>query len=706
MTILLNRRVSASYRAAFAGLSTLLLGLPLGASGSTQPSAAPPFTFSPSGLVGGGFVNVVAADPRDNGLLLAGSDTGGIQRSTDGGQHWSAVNSGVTIGGLAVAALAFDPTRPGTAFAALGELGAGGVVRTEDDGKNWTVRSTVPVFEARSGAPRPTGRLLAFNAGSLFAGTLNGVMRSGDDGATWTNIAPTSVPVRGLAVGTGPAPALFAALGSQGVLRVDDPNGAARGAVIAASPPAEELAVTEDGSIVAAAGTHGMSISTDSGATWRRAPLPGGTTATAAWLSVSTRGSTVVAGAANPTRDSLGWQSVIASEDAGATWRSLTSDRTLVHGDQIGGPGGKPWWLSAGAPSFQIGRSGYIASDLAFSNGNLISAGRSGMWIGRDGGANWYPSVDGLGVTVVRQLALDPGSGEIHAALADWVLRSSTDRMRTPSGGPPGNASSGHAVAQSRDVTVLGLGHNLTNTGGDLWLRDLSGWRSTGLGLLTNGRRVTAVSAQHTSAGALIVLAAVERGGMWRMSDNAWTRVSDIAAMGPARGWGGSIAWSGASVFYFDRDLGVFRSLDSGHTWTRWFAKKSPWPVTGYVAVDPSRPGRLYASVGFDALYRFDGAESGSAAPVRLAASSVPGPVTVTPDGRVLLATLGIGGAPRLLESANAGGNWSDVADDRYRSTAVFPTSLALLADGGLAVGLGGNGILMGERVAEASLST
>ena len=45
-------------------------------------TATGPLSFEPSGIDGGGFVDVIAVDPRRSGLVPAGGDVSGLHRST------------------------------------------------------------------------------------------------------------------------------------------------------------------------------------------------------------------------------------------------------------------------------------------------------------------------------------------------------------------------------------------------------------------------------------------------------------------------------------------------------------------------------------------------------------------------------------------------------------------------------------------------
>ena len=113
-----GRHVLRPIAAALSGLALALVALaPSSAAAATSPITA--YTFAQSSLSGGGFENVIAADPQNNGVVISGSDVGGLDRSTNFGVTWAADENG-TIDQTyhTVAAIAFDPASPGDVYAA------------------------------------------------------------------------------------------------------------------------------------------------------------------------------------------------------------------------------------------------------------------------------------------------------------------------------------------------------------------------------------------------------------------------------------------------------------------------------------------------------------------------------------------------------------------------------------------------------------
>ncbi|HLX06409.1 MAG TPA: hypothetical protein VKY89_00965 [Thermoanaerobaculia bacterium] len=125
---------------------------------------------------------VVAADDPD--LVLAGTTTGQLYISRDGGASWSDAGAPLPFPGWVVSALRWDPNHPGRLWVALWGVWGGGQVAFSDNlGKSWAARSTgLPEEPVYSLALAP-GR-----EGRLYAGTLSGVYGSEDDGASWRRL--------------------------------------------------------------------------------------------------------------------------------------------------------------------------------------------------------------------------------------------------------------------------------------------------------------------------------------------------------------------------------------------------------------------------------------------------------------------------------------------------------------------------------------
>jgi photosystem II stability/assembly factor-like uncharacterized protein len=129
-------------------------------------------------------VFAIAVDPSDGQSVLAGTPTGRLYRSTDGGTSWRLAASGL---GGGVLALAFDPARRGTALAGVRD---GGVWRSGDGGASW---------QREPGSERRTVRSFDFAAKLTVAGTDNGVLVS-RQGGPWSPAGLGQVAVSAVAV--------------------------------------------------------------------------------------------------------------------------------------------------------------------------------------------------------------------------------------------------------------------------------------------------------------------------------------------------------------------------------------------------------------------------------------------------------------------------------------------------------------------------
>jgi hypothetical protein len=695
---------------------------------SASAARAATLSFSPAGPGGGGFQNVVAVDPASPDVLLSGGDVSGIERSTNGGASWQAVNTGL-VGRpqLEVAAFLFSPVVAGRVYAGVGDAGTGGgLLESDDSGATWRMRSTVPQFAGGNAKtaglpaehPRSTGNLLAQDpvSGSIYAATFSqGVMRSDDGGTTWTTLGLSGLHLRSLALDPSATSVLYAGSYGQGLYETTDAGGLGGFTRLATAPvTVEELSIA-GGTIYAAAGTSGVFASSDGGATWSQ-PGAGQLRAGSMWTSIAAwtgcDGATqVYAGADQSSPDAI-----VRSGDGGATWHSVTGDPTRVH-PNVGGPGGAPWWLST-RPGFMLGGKSSTPAQIALAidatqpcaDPAVLVAGRSGIWRSGNDGGDWYPMVGHMGVTLIQDVAVDPHApASVDMVATDWTFLTSSDTgASVTSPVIKLAASTGFDVAIDSTVTpsrvYIATGNRDGNRQGKIYSSSSpavsSSWTDEGLSALAGVKRPLAIAVGRSGT-SRVLLAAVDAAGIYRkVGTGNWTKAA--AAAMTTKNWAKPIQmlWPAgtAIVYLYDHRSGIWRSTDAGATWTKLWAKPSSGDLKGFIATDAAGT-TLWVSNG-TALYRIDNASKVSAAalaPVTVVTVPQPGPVAVAPGGSVYLAVQPTATTPaRLLRSDDNGVTWTDAADATYRATALLPYRLVVDGSGAVWVCLAGNGVLRG----------
>ena len=151
------------------------------------------------GLVSSGRVTAVAVDPTNNNVVYTGAADGGIWKTTDGGNTWTALTD--QQASLATGSIAIDPENHLTIYVGTGELNnagdsyyGAGILKSTDGGNTWT---QIPgPFAGGSGGGSRVGGLAVHPTNSNivlaavgYGGPNNwGVFRSSDGGNTWTNV--------------------------------------------------------------------------------------------------------------------------------------------------------------------------------------------------------------------------------------------------------------------------------------------------------------------------------------------------------------------------------------------------------------------------------------------------------------------------------------------------------------------------------------
>jgi hypothetical protein len=137
-------------------------------------------TWTSVGPDGGGSVRTLALDPKSPATIYAGTPADGIFKSSDGGTSWTAVNTGLasdlSTSIPSVQTLAIDPVSPATLYAGasvtvgsvMNRKTYGGVFRSNNGGNNWTaVNSGLPNLAVTVLAVDPKAPSTVYAAGSF-----------------------------------------------------------------------------------------------------------------------------------------------------------------------------------------------------------------------------------------------------------------------------------------------------------------------------------------------------------------------------------------------------------------------------------------------------------------------------------------------------------------------------------------------------------
>ncbi len=697
---------------------------------STIVHARPRGIAHPSGLHGGGQINAIVK--AANGVLVVGSDVGGFQRSLDGGETWFQSSRGVFRGKNTrnVTSLACHRDS-GTLYGLTGGESYGNFWKSVDNGVTWVHLAAGEDLAAEANSadyPRRVGRLIAVDPGdprTIYLGTMTGIRKSTDGGATWRALALTGNVIRSLILDGG---VLFAAVEQKGVYRCSA-SGAATHLNGSGAPTRPEELLALRGRLYAAAHTAGIlrldnAATAPAGARWT--DLRVGSTKSE-WCAIdgyaNGAADVIVAGNAHPDQvgESGRFTTLMKCANAQAAggafkWADISSaarvDIALAAGngetywrvDPAKGEGAAPAWHRMKRLDGSVFAIDQVLIDPENTN-KIHVVGQMGIWRTLDGGATWQPAVIGLGAAVHNAVAVDPRRpGRVYVGDTDnglWVSHNHAESIayctRPPAGAKP----------MVRDISVDGkTGLVYAAIGEDIWAYDpvRRAWSEV---KGSDGKTLKAAAGKTphgVAAGPAAILAAVGQSGIWRLAPGGnWAKVPGGPEIASPPKKGLPFAWpAGASLVYFyDDRTGLWRSRDAGQNWQLIWSKPFTGAASGSLAVTRDTT-RLF--VAGDTLVRLDRADT--AAPV-----GTPGGIAVTrldvPNpGRLAASgdTLWVAGAASESDTASValwksedGEKFTRFRDDYYEGAAGFPAGLAV-EDGYQYVAASSMGLVVSRR--------
>ena len=153
----------------------------------------------------GGRTRTIVFDKRNNKVVMAGGISGGIFRSEDGGTTWKFVHPVNEV--RSVSTLAQDPSKPDTWYAGTGEaigvsaaypnafVYGNGILKSTDNGKTWTtLASTADNIVQNFGFFDIIHKIIVHPTNSyVYAAIHRKIIRSKDGGTTWETVLSCNV---------------------------------------------------------------------------------------------------------------------------------------------------------------------------------------------------------------------------------------------------------------------------------------------------------------------------------------------------------------------------------------------------------------------------------------------------------------------------------------------------------------------------------
>jgi photosystem II stability/assembly factor-like uncharacterized protein len=678
------------------------------AAGST-PALAHTATWTSRGPEGGR-ISSLAIDPRSPSTIYAGTEDGGVFKSSDSGDTWSSMGPVNT----SVSALAIDTLTP------LGLREHPGRHRGDEDDSSQGVSRHWPKFDNGRGA-----------TAIIYAGTLSsGVLKSTDGGSSWqaSNSGLNTNGVRALAIDPLTPTVVYAGTGS-GVFKSVD-RGASWTSSGLENTEIRALVIDPDVPLTVYAGTdRGMFKSTTGGGAW--------TVINTGIAPPEVLGIDIRALAIDPQRPStlyvglggfccLGRSAVFKTTNAGESW-SDTGLATLTVGavaiapdgassDRPGRPGGPDHrrdvrdregevlnrhhkaetpstvyvgsdgvngvnGLSVGSHVFKSVDGGVtwsvvhrdprnglvLALGISGDSPSIIYAGTFGGGVVKstDSGASWNAANTGLTSTLVWALAIDPATPTTLYAGAEWEIFKTADGADSwsirSSGLPPLLNFVAVGIDAATPATVYaGLrfgggsvspGAFKTTDGGEAWsvyagLPDFD--------LFVNDPVTPTTLYAGTSQG---LRKSVDGGANWAPTG----LVGLVSAL--------AIDPKFPDILYAATGLpGVSKSTNGGANWVPVNTGLPNLTSVLALAIDPGTPTTVYLGTEHDGLFKsIDGGGSWSAANVGLTTTFIPA-LAVDPLNP---ATVYAGTNSGVFKSMDGGGTWTVINTGLTSSTRI-----------------------------------
>jgi photosystem II stability/assembly factor-like uncharacterized protein len=508
-------------------------------------------------------VSSIAVDPTNTKHVLCGSANGGIWETKDGGATWAPRTDQMPA--LAIGAVAFNPQDSTRVYAGSGEgnfyasLGAG-VYRSTDGGTTWTVLADAPFV----GIGFYDLVVDPVDSKTVYAATTNGFYVSTNSGTTWSRkramkcwditVHPSGGGIEILAAFSD---GLFASFNS----------GSSFAAVALPSTPAaawsrlavDRVTASPDVAYVFGCAGEVAHLWRRAGTTWTKITSLPTMNVKQAWYDWY-----VAASPTNKKQVFLGAIDAFRGTLSGSqwTWKNITTQgKNSVHPDQH-------------------------CLTFAPDDAKVIFAGNDGgLYRSSNSGATWTALNKGLGITEVEYLAADPNTWKwIMAGLQDngTIRYTGTTVWEHIADGDGGDCGVNELNPDQVFHSYYGVSLERSNNKGDTWTY----LDPPAMGALFYPP--VEISGSTAAIGGVSLVVTRTGGAPWK-----------TVSLGLPSGDGASAMRAiDANTFLIGTTKG--RMLHAAWNGTKWAVTSLTSPAARYIsciAVDPSNPSRVWATL-------------------------------------------------------------------------------------------------------------
>lgn len=478
------------------------------------------------------WVSNLALDPVHAGVLYASSGNTGMYKSSDGGAHWAAINTGLSqiiFPDSSIQQLVVDPTNPSivylvdVVFTSPGstiDTSMAGLYKSTDGGQHWHTTGLMT---------EQVGKFSIDPADHthLYSCFLTALSDSTDSGATW-NPAGSCEPG---ASATDPSDPQHILAGGFGSNLMQSTDGGANFNAIVQMDGVHVDAIAFDPqnhlNVYASTSAWGVFKSTDGGASWS----PSNTGIHNVGVDLMLEGPDGI------TYLASGDSGIFKSPDQGVTWAQV--------GTSAGFTGSLP----------TQGDTVYTLVEDPTANSTLYAGTNFGIFKTIDGGDTWTETDSGIPTPQTLALAIDPEApSTLYAA-----------------------------------TNVSGAGVYKSIDGG-------ASWSAAGNGLhydpSEGGFQALAVDPHHSD----VVYAGSFFSGLFKSVDGGASWKPDNGAIGVTDIWSVAVDPHDSNVVYTATSNGFFKSTDAGATWVEsdW-GLGGYWDMTD-IQFDPADSSILYVT--------------------------------------------------------------------------------------------------------------